>query len=176
MRHIRVVEKFMELLASKQVNVGDPGSLSWAKRQAVHSAGYLAIRKAEAIESVFDRIWQNPGTTEYLARAWGIAVEAPNGDALTMYTRRLSDIAMNTDNERLAVDTIKYILKTLLPSQVHRVQSQSVIAHVTDPPAGYNDSPKMMPTAVLDPAANILPAQRKHSEQSGDDEDSDDDE
>jgi hypothetical protein len=171
-RYVRVIEAFMDVMAKQHVDPEDETSVAWCKRLAMRNGGMnRQYKKPKVLESHFDSIWEHPSSRQYLAKAWGMAVGADNGDAIARYATRLDQIAMNTDNEKLAADTIKWMLKTILPEQTHRVQTQSIIAHVSDPPLGYNDSPKMIPTRVLDPATVLADPEPFEANDNEDDDD-----
>jgi hypothetical protein len=151
-RHVAVIEQFLTL--AKDIPPQDQLALNDAKVAALTATGFggvNATRDREKRLKAFEKIWANPGTTEYLADYWGISVPASDGDIIGRYARRLDQIVMQHEDPKLALDALKFALKTVLPVQTTRIQSQSQVLtmHVSDPPMGFDEAPTMKASRII---------------------------
>lgn len=174
-RHKNVVDAF--LVELQTLDPSDPASVAAAKARAIEKAGYggTRVQSLEARKKAFENIWRHPTTTQYLAELWGVTVrEEPIG----RYARRLDEIIMQPrwkeKDPKLALSAIKFALTTLLPPKVARLQAEHLHGQLSDPPPGFDDSPKMVSTPVISPEQRAARLASDPPESSGDEGDDDD--
>lgn len=146
-RRAAVIDAFIAQVSSGEVDVSSEQSLHAGMAAAIERSGFGTTTNARKRVNVFKRIWAAPGTTQYICEAWGLAIGDP--DPLARYARRLDEHAMQRDDAKLSFAALQFLVKTMLPAQVQRVQSASVVMHSSDPPAGYDTAPRMVSTPVL---------------------------
>jgi hypothetical protein len=154
------------------VDPRDDEAVKAAKLKALEDVGFKGdglpasrIKRLNIAKKIFNR----PETTEYILECYGLAVD--EADPLGRIMRRMNDHLMQNDDPRLSMDTGRFLLKTFLPAQVSKSQTQAVVAHVSPPPE-YAEEPKMR-------TRRILPAGQKIAKPlppvAADDDDEDDD-
>jgi hypothetical protein len=175
-RHQSVIDAYMA--QANEIDVNDPESIKRAQLTALRESAYLQLPSSEQGKlRKFRKIWENPGTTKYIAQVWGFALDLKEpAEIVQRYAKRLDEIAMDREGgAKNSLAAITLIFKTVLPPQVQRLQTQSIVAHVSDPPAQYDDAPKMVATAVISAEQRAMRAQAEPIEHETDDEDDDDD-
>ena len=156
-RHKKVVDIFLS--DAEKIDLRDKGALERTKAEAIEKSGFkgsLCPKDPAKRAAMFDQIWKNPHTSQYVADLWGFALDEP--EPLTRYAKRLDELAMQTESPKLALESIKFIVTTLLPPKVSRIQAEHLHGHLSDPPASYDQSPKMVATAVISAEQKALRA------------------
>jgi hypothetical protein len=130
------VEKAVDLYLA-EVSAGNtrtPESDRVAKLHAMEESGILGTHvpkdEGKRVRS-FDRLLKAPDVNRYIVETWGIAVEDDN--PVQRYMRKIDEHAMQLEDPRLSLDASKFALSKMLAPPTQRIQSASVVAHVTRP-------------------------------------------
>ena len=148
-RHKAVVDAYLDKLEKGEVDPKKPATIRAARLAALEESGYgganLPNDESKRVTLV-NRIFRRPETTEYLLEHFGLSVDDP--DPLGRIMRRMNEHLMQGEDRRLSFDTGKFLLKTFLPPQIAKSQTQAVVAHVSPPPE-YSEEPRMRTRRIL---------------------------
>jgi hypothetical protein len=149
----RAVDLYLEEVSAGRA--GTPESDRAAKLKAVGESGILGTHvpkdEGERVRS-FDRLLRAPDVNRYIVEMWGIAVEDDN--PVQRYMRKIDEHAMQGNDPRLSLDASKFALSKMLAPPTQRIQSASVVAHVTRP-AEFDNEPLMESRSILPAGQHI---------------------
>jgi hypothetical protein len=145
------VEKAVDLYLEEVSNgtTRTPAGDRAAKLKAIDDSGILGTHvpkdEGKRVRS-FERLLKAPDVNRYIVEMWGFAVEDDN--PVQRYMRKIDEHAMQREDPRLSLDASKFALAKMLAPPTQRIQSASVVAHVTRP-VEFDAEPTMAARTIL---------------------------